>query len=309
MASSTGLPSVKLSICIPVYNGASTITALVDECRKSLASRYGLEFVLVNDFSQDNSDVVCKALASGGNDVKYISLRKNFGEHNAVMCALNYASGDYMVIIDDDFQNPPSEINALVEEARKGYDVVYSRYSEKQHSWFRNLGSRFANWLLDKPADLYLSSFKVISRALANQLVLYKGPSPYIDGLILRETRSISSMLVVHAQRRDGRSNYTLAKLVSLWLNMFINFSIKPLRFFALFGLVVTLFSFVASVLFIIQKLLEPELQMGWTSVMVSILFFAGVQIVFLGLIGEYIGKHYLHANGTPQWAVKEEHL
>jgi len=304
---------MKLSICIPVYNGALTIAALVDECIAELSDYCQLEFVLVNDYSRDSSDAVCKALAARHEFVKYISLRKNFSEHNAVMCAFNYASGDYVVVIDDDFQNPPREIRALVEEACKGYDVVYSRYLEKRHDAFRNLGSRFnnfiANWLLEKPADLYLSSFKVINADILQRIIRYQGPSPYIDGLILRETRNISSVLVAHEDRREGHSNYTLAKLASLWLNMFINFSIKPLRLFALFGLAVTLFSFIAAAGFIIQKLLNPDLQIGWTSVMVSILFFSGVQIIFLGLIGEYIGKHYLHSNGTPQWSVKEEHL
>lgn len=305
--------TLKLSICIPVYNGAATISALVDACVSVLSEHYVLEFVLVNDYSRDDSDAVCKELAARHAFVKYISLRRNFGEHNAVMCALNYASGDFAVVIDDDFQNPPSEIRALVEEARKGYDVVYSRYADKQHGALRNLGSRFndrvANWLLEKPPGLYLSSFKVIAADMVRRLIRYQGPSPYIDGLILRETRNISSVLVAHAARREGQSNYTLAKLVSLWLNMFINFSVKPLRLFALFGMVVTLVSFVAAVAFIVQKLMNPTLQVGWTSVMVSILFFSGVQIIFLGLIGEYVGKHYLHSNGTPQWVVKEEHL
>jgi len=304
---------MKLSICIPVYNGAPTIAALVDECIQELSGHYELEFVLVNDYSRDHSDAICKQLVARHSCVKYISLRKNFSEHNAVMCAFNYATGDYAVVIDDDFQNPPREIRGLVEEACKGYDVVYSRYQEKRHDVFRNLGSRFnnlvANWLLEKPSDLYLSSFKVINAEMMKRVIRYQGPSPYIDGLILRETRNISSVLVVHEDRRQGQSNYTLAKLASLWLNMFINFSIKPLRLFALFGLAVTLFSFVAAAGFIVQKLFNPELQVGWTSVMVSILFFAGVQIIFLGLIGEYVGKHYLHSNGTPQWTVKEEHL
>jgi glycosyltransferase involved in cell wall biosynthesis len=309
----TNTALLKLSICIPVYNAAPTIAALVDECIAQLSDDYALEFLLVNDYSQDDSDAVCKALVSRHPCVKYMSLRRNFGEHNAVMCAFNYVTGDYAVVIDDDFQNPPSEIRKLVEEARRGYDVVYSRYADKRHGVFRNLGSRFnnlvASWLLEKPKNLYLSSFKVLRADIVKRLIRYQGPSPYIDGLILRETGNISSVLVAHADRREGQSNYTLKKLLSLWLNMFINFSIKPLRVFALFGLVVTLFSFLAATVFIVQKLLNPAMQVGWTSVMVAILFFAGVQIIFLGLIGEYIGKHYLHANGTPQWVIKEEHL
>ncbi len=302
-----------VTVCIPVYNGAKTIAALVGEIFKELTPHYRIEIVLVNDYSSDSSDDVCKELARTNDFVKYISLRKNFGEHNAVMCALNYATGDYVVIVDDDFQNPPHEIRALVEEARKGYDVVYSEFRQKQHNRFRNLGSGFndrvATWLLGKPPDLYLSSFKAISGDMVKRIICYKGPSPYIDGLILRETRSISSVVVQHDERREGQSNYTLTKLLALWLNMFINFSIMPLRLFSLFGVFVILFSFVAAVIFIIQKLLDPGSEMGWTSVMVSILFFSGVQIVFLGLIGEYIGKHYLQTNGTPQWVVKEEHL
>lgn len=303
--------SLKLTICIPVYNSEKTIGPLVEECIRELAPDYGLEIVLVNDYSRDNSDEVCRGLAARHDFVKYLSLRRNFSEHNAVMCALNFAGGDYAAIIDDDFQNPPREIRALVEEARKGYDVVYSRFREKKHGGYRNLGSRFnnriANWLLEKPEDLYLSSFKVLSRDMVGRVIRYQGPSPYIDGLILRETRNISTVEVAHEDRREGASNYTLRKLVALWLNMFINFSIKPLRLFALFGLAVTLFSFVAAVIFIIQKLLEPSSEMGWTSIMVSILFFSGVQIIFLGLIGEYIGKQYLHTNGTPQWVIRDE--
>ncbi len=307
------IDKVSVSVCIPVYNASNTISDLVAETFCELSDEYIVEIVLVNDCSRDNSDEICKRLAKSDPIIKYIALRKNFGEHSAVMCALTYATSNYMVIIDDDFQNPPSEIHALVEQARKGFDVVYSAFPKKKHDFHRNLGSRFndlvANWLLEKPKDLYLSSFKVITADLVDRITMYKGPSPYVDGLILRETRNISNVIVDHEERREGESNYTLSKLVALWLNMFINFSVKPLRMFALFGMVVTVLSFIAAIVFIIEKLLDPTLQMGWTSVMVSILFFSGVQLVFLGLIGEYIGKNYLQVNGTPQWAVKEECL
>jgi len=304
---------MKVSVCIPVYNGAKTIKKLVDEIFRELMPHYDVEVILVNDCSLDNCDEICKELARYYNEVKYISLRKNYGEHNAVMCALNYSTGDYAAIIDDDFQNPPCEIIKLVEEARRGVDVVYSKYHKKEHHYFRNIGSRFndkiSNWLLDKPKGLYLSSFKVIDKCIVKEIIKYKGPSPYIDGLILRSTNGISSVYVSHDKRQEGKSNYTLKKLVSLWLSMFINFSIKPLRIFSVFGIIATVFGFFASVIFVIQKILNPELNLGWTSVMVSILFFSGVQIVFLGLIGEYVGKHYLQSNGSPQWTIKEEYI
>jgi len=279
----------------------------------SPVQKTGLEFVLVDDGSKDQSAAVCAALAETYGEVKFISLRRNFGEHNAVMCALNYCRGDYAVIIDDDFQNPPSEILTLYHEACKGYDVVYSKYHKKRHNLFRNIGSRFndsmATWLLRKPKDLYLSSFKVISRPVIDEIIKYKGPFPYIDGLILRVTNNFSSVYVEHSARAEGKSNYTLGKLVSLWLNMFINFSIKPLRFMSFIGFLTSLVSLILGISFIIEKARNPATPLGWASLAVIILFFGGIQMVFLGLLGEYVGKHYLDTNGTPQWVVKKEYL
>jgi len=303
---------MKLSICIPVYNGSETIEDLVNSVFENL-KKYNIEVVMVNDGSPDNSELVCERIAKSRKKVKFISLRKNFGEHNAVMCALNYADGDYIAIIDDDFQNSPEEIVKLIVEARKGYDVVYSKYEIKMHHWFRNMGSRFndivATWLLDKPAHLYLSSFKVINKEIKNEIIKYTGPFPYIDGLILRATNNISSVYVRHDARKTGKSNYTLSKLFSLWLNMFINFSIKPMRIFTFFGITISISSFVLAVFVIIDKLIHQETPSGWTSLAVAILFFSGIQLVFMGLIGEYIGKQYLDTNKTPQWTVKKEIL
>lgn len=301
-----------VSVCIPVYNGAISISRLVDNVRSELKSfNYNVEFVLVDDCSKDNSAYVCTELAIKNKDVKFIALRKNSGEHNAVMCALNYMSGDYAVIIDDDFQNPPSEIIKLLEEVKKGYDVVYSKYEKKKHNLFRNLGSKFndivATYLINKPKELYLSSFKVISADLVKEIIKYKGPFPYIDGLILRATSSFSSVYVEHNKREDGRSNYTLSKLVSLWLNMFINFSVIPLRIFTFLGIFVAFVSFVFAVIFLVEKIMVPDTPVGWSSIIVSLLFFSGVQLMFLGLIGEYLGKLYLDHSGKPQWTVKKE--
>lgn len=301
---------MKISICIPVYNGAASIARLVDAVRQDL-SGYDLEFVLVNDCSRDHSDEVCREIAHRlPHLVTYVLLRRNRGEHNAVMCALNYMTGDYAVIIDDDFQNPPSEILALVREAEKGFDVVYSRYEQKQHSLFRNIGSRFnglvATWVLEKPRDLYLSSFKVIRAEVVREIIKYKGPYPYIDGLLFRETLNVSSVVVRHDARQEGRSNYTLKKLVALWLNMFINFSVKPLRVFTVVGVIVAALSGVLIVAVILDKFLRPEMNYGWTSIIVTVAFFSGLQLCFLGLIAEYLAKQFQIINCAPQWTIKD---
>jgi undecaprenyl-phosphate 4-deoxy-4-formamido-L-arabinose transferase len=304
---------MKLSICIPVYNGAGTIGDLVKNAREELGG-YELEFVLVNDGSRDESDEVCSEIANNATDVKYICLRRNFGEHNAVMCALNYCSGDYAAIIDDDFQNPPSEVRKLIEEAEKGFDVVYAKYRKKRHNLFRNLGSKFkdvmATWLLNKPGDLYLCSFKLIRKDVIQEIIKYKGPFPYLDGLLLRVTDNIGSVYVEHLSRKEGRSNYTLLKLVSLWLNMFINFSIKPLRIVTFAGILMAVFCAGMGIWFFIDRLLHPEtVPDGWTSVVVIILFIGSLQLIGMGLAGEYMGKNYLDKNGTPQWVVKKKNF
>ena len=299
---------MRLSVCIPVYNGALTIAPLVEQVAKVFAGR-DLEIMLVNDGSFDASEEVCNELAERFAHVTAITLRKNFGEHNAVMCALAHCTGDYAAIIDDDFQNPPEEIEKLLDQALKGYDVVYSKYRVKKHNVFRNLGSWFndvmATALMRKPKDLYLSSFKIVARPIIDEIVKYKGPFPYIDGLILRATASISSVYVEHSAREEGRSNYTLGRLVSLWLNMFVNFSIRPMRVISLVGLVTSALSFVLGIAFLVDRLRHPETPPGWASIAVLVLFLGGIQTFALGIIGEYVGKNYLDRNGTPQWTIK----
>jgi len=228
------------------------------------------------------------------------------------MCAFNFVSGDYAVIIDDDFQNPPAEIIKLMREAEEGgYDVVYSKYHKKEHNIFRNIGSKFndivATWLLNKPKDLYMSSFKLIKKEVVDEIIKYKGPFPYIDGLILRVTNSISSVYVEHSKREEARSNYTIGKLASLWLHMFVNFSIIPLRLITFFGIFVSFICMLLGFAFIIEKVLSPNVaDRGWASIVVSVLFIGGVQMIFLGMLGEYLGQHHLDANGTPQWSIKK---
>ncbi len=301
-----------LSIVIPVYNGASTIGSLVRRLVDLLSVRLdGLQIVLVNDGSPDSSDVVCRDLqVEFPGFVDYVELSRNFGEHNAVLAGLHQSRGEHVVIMDDDFQNPPEEAIRLVSHARQhGYDVVYSAYQTKQHHWFRNLGSAFndrvANLLLDKPPGLYLSSFKCLNRFTVNEILKYSGPFPYLDGLILRCTRRIGTLAVRHDARREGRSNYTLTKLVRLWLNMSVNFSILPLRLSTAAGFLLSGFGALLGIGMVLEKFIRPDNPVGWTSLIVCILLFSGVQLVMLGIVGEYLGRLFLTSNQTPQFVVR----
>ena len=300
----------RVSIVIPVYRGEKTVGRLVRELEAGLAQRYDLQIVLVNDGSPDNSAAVCRQLAAEVPAVSFVDLSRNFGEHNAVMAGLNQAAGDWAVIMDDDFQNPPEEVEKLIEEIRRGYDVVFACYEKKRHHWLRNLGSRFnncvASLLLEKPRDVYLSSFKAISRFTIDEIIKDQGPYPYVDGLILRVTRNYSRVLVRHDVRRDGKSGYTLAKLVGLWLNMFTSFSVVPLRLATWAGFLFSLLGLLSAAGFAVEKLRNPELPVGWASVICSLFVIGGVQLFALGMIGEYLGRLFLKINGQPQFVIRE---
>lgn len=302
---------MKLSVVIPVFNSERTIESLVNTLIAVL-EQFDLEIILVNDASKDKSESVCEKIASAEKRIKFISLRINGGEHNAVMCGLNHCTGDYVAIIDDDFQNPPSEIIRLLNKTVSGkYDVVYARYENKKHSIFRNFGSRLNNacayYMLRKPKGLYLSSFKVISKSILNDIIAYKGPFPYIDALILRVTDNIGSENVLHEDRKDGSSNYTLRKLFSLYLNVFITYSNKPLRVVTIAGLIISLMSVILSIDVVYEKLFLDNATPGWSFLAILALFSIGATFIVVGLLGEYIGKIIMSLNNTPQYVVKKK--
>ena len=301
----------EISLVIPVYNGSATIGPLVENIEMIFAAT-AFEIVLVNDGSDDESEQVCAQLAEKfPHNVTFVDLSRNFGEHNAVLAGLSASRGRYVAVLDDDGQNPPEEVLRMIEELKqKNYDVVYGRYVEKKHSWFRNAGSwfndRVATFVLQKPKDLYLSSFKVMSRFVVDQIIKYRGPYPYADGLIYRTTRRIGQIPVEHRASGRGPSRYTFRKLVRLWLNMFLNFSIKPLRISVYVGLAASALSIVALVAIVVDKLwITPNVTVGIPTVLGSIVFFAGVQLMIIGVVGEYLGRLYLDHTGTPQYVVR----
>ena len=299
---------MKLSIVIPVYNSQNTIVSLVDTLQRTFTA-FSFEIILINDGSSDNSEAVCTGLAKQFTNVHFISLRKNFGEFNAVMCGLNQAQGTFCVLIDDDFQNPPEEILKLIAKAEEGnYDVVYSFYPEKKHAWYRNAGSNMVNWvtsyLLHKPHDLYLSSFKLLRKEVVSEVVKYKGPYPYIDGLIFRVTKNVGKVSVEHRRRQEGASNYTLSKLISLFLNILFCYSSLPIRIFLPLGLGllgVGTFLF----MYLLGLLICKAVVAGWLVVVASVFLVGGIQCTLLSVVGEYIGKSFMTQNGQPQYVIK----
>ncbi|HVA14405.1 MAG TPA: glycosyltransferase family 2 protein [Stellaceae bacterium] len=298
-----------LSIVIPVYNGADSLDELI-EALQALEVPGGHEIVLVNDASRDASLFECQRLQARATvPITLVDLARNFGEHNAVMAGLREAGGAHIITMDDDLQNPPGEVLRLLAHAQQtGKDVIYTHYATKQHAAWRNLGSRFANWVadyvLDKPKGLYLSSFRCISAFAARQVTRYEGPFPYVDGLILQATQSIGTLEVEHLARHAGRSNYTLQRLVRLWTSMFVNFSVMPLRIATVTGFAMSGLGLCGAI-WVIGEAIWSATPPGWASLTVATLLLLGVQLIMLGLIGEYLGRLYLTVNRKPQSVVR----
>lgn len=300
-----------LSIVVPVYRSAAILPQLVEQVhdemlKEGLVDRF--ELLLVNDASPDNSWQVIRSLASTHPFIRGISLRRNFGQHNAIMAGLNHVRGDFVVLMDDDLQHPPHAIGDMVRALSEDYDVCYTNYLNRQHAGWKKLGSRFNDWvatrLLGKPKGLYLSSFKGLRREIVQEIVRYDGPYAYIDGLILDVTRSITTIDIEHQARHEGEGNYNLRRSVSLWLKMATSFSVMPLRLATYAGFALAALSLIMIVFVIAQKLLHPEFPRGWASLIATVLFIGGIQTLCIGMMGEYLGRSYLKLNRKPQFIV-----
>lgn len=304
-----GRPDV--SFVIPLYRTGDGIVGLMDAFR-DLPSGDDYELVLVNDASPDDTlRRVREIIPSMPLPVTLVDLTRNFGEHAAVLEGFRHTRGQWIVNLDDDLQNPIGEALRLVEHLRKtGADVVYSFYERKRHHWFRNFGSwltnRMAVFMLGKPDDLYLSSFRAINRELLDRIITYTGPYPYVDGLILGATNRIERLQVAHARRAVGHSGYTMRRLVRLWMNMFFNFSIMPLRLASVLGALLCVVGLLLLAIVLIEHYSSGVQQVGWGSLMAAVSIFSGSQLLILGVLGEYVGRAYMTVSRKPQSLVRD---
>ncbi len=303
------------SIIIPCYRSSQTIRKVVELTMQEMdrLGRKEYEFVLVDDASPDDGATMAAllGLVRDYSCVRVVELAKNAGQHNAVMAGLNYAGGDVFIAMDDDMQTHPSQLNRLLEEFDKGYDIVYGYYPDKKHSGFRNFGS-YINYLsvrilLKKPKDLKTSSFWVIRRFVRDYAVEYKSAYTHLQGLFLRTTRNISSVPIQHFEREVGKSNYTFGKLIALWANI-MGFSIVPLEIAIHIGTAFSVLGVAGALAVVIMKLIRPSMSAGWPSMMAAICFFSGLILLFMGIIGEYVGRIFMGMSNNPQFVVRGVH-
>jgi undecaprenyl-phosphate 4-deoxy-4-formamido-L-arabinose transferase len=299
----------QLSVVIPTYGGERTLPSLVARLREVLKGK-SYEIIIVHDCGPDHSWQTITELALADDTVRGINLRRNVGQHNAVMAGLNYARGEVIVTMDDDLQHAPHDIVAMWSKLNEGYDVCYAKFESRKHAAWKILGSKandyLATALLGKPRGLYLSPFKCFSRAIRDELVKFEGPSVYVDGLIFAVTNNIASVKVSHHERPLGEGQYTLRKSMSLLLHMATSGSILPLRLASMLGLVMSLVGFLLAIVVTIERLTDASLPIGWASLIVTSLILGGVQLLALGILGEYIGALFLRLDSRPQFVIAE---
>ncbi len=303
----------KVSFIIPCYRSENTISHVVEEIKQKMEqmSNYEYNIYLVNDCSPDNTLSAIRRLCEENQNIKGLSFARNFGQHAALMAGLRHADGDYVVCLDDDGQTPADEVDKLLDKLEEGFDAVYAKYEHKQHSAFRNIGSKInelmTRMMLNKPKELYVSSYFAVRRFVVEDMIRYENSYPYVIGLVLRTTKNITNVTVQHREREEGNSGYTLKKLMGLWFNGFTAFSVKPLRIATAVGCCSAAAGFLYGIYTIVKRFVMPDVPMGFSAIMSALVFFGGAIMILLGLIGEYVGRIYISMNNSPQYVVREK--
>ena len=300
------------SVVVPVYQSEKTLRSLVRQLARPsvFKGEASFEIIFVDDGSRDDSWDVLKDLQSEYQaTISTIRLMRNFGQHNAIMCGFREAQGKVVITMDDDLQNPPADIAKLIDLISLGdYDLVYGVPERKQHSLGRNIGSWVVNifFRLVFRVDVRVTSFRAIRRELVDSILAYNLNFTYIDGLLAWNTQRIGQVTVDHRPRTSGKSGYSFAKLLGLALNLFTNFSLLPLQIASCAGLAASVSGLLAGVYFLVQALLSQISVPGYASIIVAVMVLGGVQLLALGVIGEYVGRLHMNVNRKPQYTVRQ---
>jgi undecaprenyl-phosphate 4-deoxy-4-formamido-L-arabinose transferase len=303
----------KISVVIPMYNSEKTIRQVVEELQHVLFSMsgYRYEILLVNDCGKDNVLAVAKTLSSEDRNVKVIELTKNVGQENAMFAGYRYCTGDYIVSMDDDGQHPVNRIPYLIDFLiENDLDVVFSKYELPKNSPFRKAGSfinsKMAEIMIGKSPDIWTNSFFVMNQMVCNALNKYRNSRPYVYGIIFAVTGRVANVTVEHRARMAGKSNYSLSSLLRIWFNGFFSFSSRPLRLVAIFGVSISLLTALCGITLFLIWLASPAVEVkGWTSTILVLLLFSGLQLVGIGIVGEYIGRMFVTNSNLPNYVVR----
>lgn len=300
-----------ISFVIPCYCSEKNLESVIDEIRTAMRHRENFEYeiILVNDNSKDNTAGLIKKLAQEDEHIHGINFSKNFGQPSALMAGFRAAKGDYIMTSDDDGQTPVEMVWDFYDKMQEGYDIVCARYTERTQSAFRRFGTMINElmlyYMIHKPKDVGVASFFMAKRFVIEEMTRYKGPYPYIAGLLLRSSARIANLEMKQRDRRSGSSGYNFKKLITLWVNGFTAFSVLPLRIGFILGGASALFGSFSIVFSLFRKIFAPEKESGNGIGTGLMLFMSGCILAVLGVVGEYVGRIYMCVNEQPQYVIK----
>ena len=302
-----------VSIVVPCYNSSVTIKELCERVDKALID-HQYELILVNDYSPDNgktwNEIVVNA--ENNNNIIGIDLQKNVGQFASIMCGLNASKGSFIITMDDDLQQHPEDIPAMISsiQNREDIDCYIGKYKNKKHGIIRNIGSKLVSKMYEisaqKPKNLKMGSFRIMRRKLVNSILEHKTKKPIIGPLLLQSTSRIENIEVNHSRRKNGTSGYNPLKLITATLDNLFDSTTLPIRIFSLMGIAISLLSIVVGIKYLLNYYLYGGLVQGFTTTVLLITFFGGMTLFGLGLIGQYIDRIVIEVKGGPIWAERE---
>ena len=302
---------IQVSIVVPVFNSADCLPELVRRVNEDVGAEFdSFELILVNDASPDRSWDVISELVGEYPFVSAVNLRRNSGQNNAIMAGLHQARGEVIVIMDDDLQHDPRDIKSMYDKVGEGYDVVFADFAQKKQALWKNAGSWIndlaARAVLGKPKHIYLSPYKAICRGVVDEVVKYNGPFSYVDGILFTITSSVTQVPAQHHPRFAGKSNFNFIRSLRVWLNLTTGFSVLPLRVATVIGAISAIGAFGLAAFFIWETIMVERPPPGWASTVVILLFLGGMQLMAIGILGEYIGRIFITQCQRPQFTVRE---
>ncbi|MBP5586243.1 MAG: glycosyltransferase [Lentisphaeria bacterium] len=304
---------ILLSFVIPCYGSEKTIESVYKEISSKVAEKpeYDYEIIAVNDCSPDGVLSVLYHLNAQNNKFKVINLARNMNRLGAVMAGLNSTSGDIVIVMDDDGQCPVERLWDLLEPLDHGFDVSIAKYPQHKQTLFKHFGTwvnkKMTEIVLKRPPDLEFTNFTAMKKYIAREIIQYPNPYPYMTGLLLRTTKYITNVVMEERERFSGKTTFTFRKMFSMWINGLTAFSVLPLRIATFLGFVVSTTGFLLGLIFIIRKLIRPDIAAGYSSIIVSIFILDGIVLLILGMVGEYIGRIYICLNKSPQYVIKDK--
>ena len=298
------------SVVVPVYNSAETLCQLTERINRVFEQTIKAEheLILVDDCSPNPSTwPILQKLKKKNGRMKIVQLSKNFGQHPATLCGMNISEGDFIITMDDDLQHRPEDIVYLLKH--KQHDIVIGVLSEKKHNMFKQVTSNIKGWLdyklVGKPRNLKLSSFRLMQRSVVDNILKIQTVYPILAALIFSVTSDVVNAEVAHEERKEGKSGYSLSKMIKLFNNLIINNSSMLLKLIGQTGIVTSLISACMIVYLIIQKISGGHSIIGWPSIMVSVFFFGGMILFALGIIGEYLIRLIYNTDQRPSYYIR----